>query len=95
MSYDLSLDSYDDMAICWDDGEGMGIDGVLLLDDDRFPTTTTGWDFFDSDPSYEDVNPLLLLIDASETICFSWLMLALDFAEEDNCWGLLRFDGVF
>lgn len=49
----------------------MGIDGVMLLEDDRLPTTTTGCDFFDCEMSYEEVIPLLLLIDASETSCFS------------------------
>lgn len=46
VSYDLSLDNYDDMIFCCYEGEGIGPEvGILLLL--KLPTTTTGWDFFD------------------------------------------------
>ena len=62
MSYDLSLDNYEDMIFCCDEGEGIGPDEeVLLLE---VPITTTGWDFLDLDISSDEVSPLLLLIDA-------------------------------
>ena len=77
----MSLDNYEDIIFCCYDGEGIGPDeGMLLLLEG--PITTGDWDFFDLEISSELI-PLLLLIDASDTNCLSWLWFNDDFAEDD------------